>query len=126
MGTEEAEAFWADLKHPFPDAPTLWRVSAPASRAADIADAGMGPWMMDWGGARIWLACEDDEAVRAAAESVGGHAMMVRAAEAQKRRVPALHPQPAPVMALEQRLRRAFDPAGVFETGRFLDETHAD
>jgi glycolate oxidase FAD binding subunit len=35
--------------------------------------------------------------------------------------VPALHPQPAPVMALEARLRRAFDPMGVFETGRFLD-----
>jgi hypothetical protein len=29
-------------------------------------------------------------------------------------------------MALEARLQRAFDPKGVFETGRFLDQTDAD
>jgi FAD/FMN-containing dehydrogenase len=29
-------------------------------------------------------------------------------------------------MALEARLRRAFDPNGLFETGRFLDTGDAD
>jgi glycolate oxidase FAD binding subunit len=33
--------------------------------------------------------------------------------------VPTLHPQSAGVAALEERVRRAFDPVGVFETGRF-------
>jgi len=29
------------------------------------------------------------------------------------------HPQPAPLAALETRVRHAFDPAGLFATGRF-------
>ena len=45
--------------------------------------------------------------------------MLVRAPETMRSRVPALHPPAAGVRALEQRVRRAFDPLGVFETGRF-------
>lgn len=122
LSETEAEAFWPALKQPLPEAPVLWRLSLPASRSAEVADLSLGPWRMDWGGARLWLASEDALAVRRAAEAAGGHAMLVRAPEAMRRAVPALHPQPAPVMALEARLRRAFDPSGVFETGRFLDE----
>jgi glycolate oxidase FAD binding subunit len=122
----EAEAFWSGLKQPLPDAPILWRLSLPASRAAEVVGRGLGPWRMDWGGARLWLASEDAAAVRAAAEGAGGHAMLLRAPDAMRRTVPALHPQPAPVMALEARLRHAFDPKGVFETGRFLDQIDAD
>jgi glycolate oxidase FAD binding subunit len=117
----EADAFWSALRNPLPDAAVLWRLSLPASRAAEVTGRGLGPWRMDWGGSRVWLASEDAAAVRAAAQAVGGHAMLVRAPEALRRTVPVLHPQPAPVMALEARIRRAFDPAGVFETGRFGD-----
>jgi glycolate oxidase FAD binding subunit len=116
-----ADAIWTSLRNPLPDATVLWRLSLPASRAAEVVGRGLGPWRMDWGGARVWLACADPKAVRAAAEAVGGHAMLVRAPEALRRTVPMLHPQPVPVMALEARIRRAFDPAGVFETGRFGD-----
>jgi glycolate oxidase FAD binding subunit len=122
----EAEAFWVALKTPLPDAAVLWRLSLPASRAAQVMGRGLGQWAMDWAGARVWLGSDDTVAVRAAAEAAGGHAMLVRAPETLRRAVPALHPQPAPVMALEARVRRAFDPAGVFETGRFLDQTDAD
>ena len=115
----EAEVFWTKLENPLADAAVLWRLSLPASRAAEVVNRGLGPWVMDWAGARVWLACDDAEAVRGAAETAGGHAMLVRAPETMRRTVPALHPQPAPVMALEARVRRAFDPAGVFETGRF-------
>jgi glycolate oxidase FAD binding subunit len=117
----DAEVFWAALGNPLPDAAVLWRLSLPPSRAAEVVDRGLGPWAMDWAGARVWLASEDAEAVRGAAAAVGGHALLVRAPEALRGGVPAFHPQPGPVMALEARLRRAFDPAGVFETGRFLD-----
>ena len=54
-----------------------------------------------------------------AAAASGGHAMLVRADSALRTRTPAFHPQAAPVAALEARVRRAFDPTGVFETGRF-------
>jgi len=33
--------------------------------------------------------------------------------------VPALHPHEPTVSLIEERVRRAFDPGGVFETGRF-------
>ena len=115
----EAETFWGRLKAPFPEAPILWRLSVPASRAAELADARLGPWMMDWAGSQLWLTCEDDGLVRTAADSVGGHATMVRAPEALRRETPALHVQRPALAALEARVRRAFDPAGVFETGRF-------
>jgi len=117
----DAEALWSALRGPLEDAPVLWRLSVPASRAASVVDAGLGHSVMDWGGARIWLASDQAEAVRRAAVTAGGHAMLVRAPEAMRATVPALHPQPEPVAALEARIRRAFDPAGVFETGRFLD-----
>jgi glycolate oxidase FAD binding subunit len=117
----EAEAFWSALTAPLPDAAVLWRLSLPASRAAGVVERGLGPWMMDWGGSRVWLASDDAAMVRAVAADAGGHAMLVRAPRAVRETIPALHPQPAPVMALEARLRRAFDPMGVFETGRFLD-----
>jgi glycolate oxidase FAD binding subunit len=45
--------------------------------------------------------------------------MLVRAPEAMRAVVPAFHPAAAGLAALELRVRRAFDPAGVFETGRF-------
>jgi len=83
--------------------------------------------MMDWAGALVWLTSpREPQTVRAAAEAAGGHAMLVRGPEELRRRVPAFHPQPAPVAALEARIRRAFDPTGVFETGRFLEAVHAD
>jgi glycolate oxidase FAD binding subunit len=74
---------------------------------------------MDWAGGLIWIACPDGEALRAAAMAAGGHAMLWRGPEALRGRTPTLHPQPSGVAALEARVRRAFDPAGVFETGRF-------
>jgi glycolate oxidase FAD binding subunit len=52
--------------------------------------------------------------------------MLVRAPAATRVVVPAHHPRPPAVAALEERVRRAFDPQGIFETGRFLDQTDAD
>jgi glycolate oxidase FAD binding subunit len=127
LSEREAEAFWSALRRPLPEAEILWRVSLPARRAGEVLAAGLGRWAMDWGGALLWLASDaEPQAARRAAEAAGGHAMLARAPEALRRRMPAFHPQPAAVMALETRLRRAFDPVGVFETGRFLDQADAD
>jgi glycolate oxidase FAD binding subunit len=41
-------------------------------------------------------------------------------------RTPFLDPPAPGVARLAERVRPAFDPAGVFETGRFLDDAHAD
>ena len=119
LAEDEAEQLWARLRNPLPQGEVLWRISVPPSRAPDLVEAIKGDWLMDWAGGLIWAASADASAVRQAAETAGGHAMLVRAPEAMRAQVPALHPQPAGVAALEARVRRAFDPAGVFETGRF-------
>jgi glycolate oxidase FAD binding subunit len=119
LAEDEADGFWAALRAPLPDAPVLWRISLPAGRAPQVTEGLVGDWRMDWAGGLIWAAGGDAAAVRSAAEAAGGHAMLVRAPEALRTEVPALHPPAPGVAALETRVRRAFDPAGVFETGRF-------
>ena len=122
---EQANAIWTDLRALAPlgrDRP-LWRVNVPPSKGRDIV-AAMEPrgadWMLDWAGGLVWLAFDGDAAlVRDAARVAGGHATLVRAGEDLRAAVPAFHPAAPGLAALEARVRRAFDPAGVFETGRF-------
>ncbi len=101
----------------------MWRVNVAPSRGAAIADAlaaDGAAWLMDWAGGLVWLACDGPaERVREAAGAAGGHATLVRAPAAMSARVPAFHPPAPGVAALEARVRRAFDPAGIFEDGRF-------
>ena len=101
----------------------LWRVNVAPSRSPVVIDA-LAPhgadWLLDWAGGLVWIACESAPSiVRTAAAAAGGHATLVRAPQTMRAQVPALHPPAAGVAALEERVRRAFDPAGVFETGRF-------
>jgi len=121
MAEDRAARFWSRLRQPLADAEVLWRISVPPSRAAEVVAALDGEWAMDWAGGLIWNAPVDAtaEMIRRHAEEVGGHAMLVRAPDALRAAVPALHPAAPGVAALEERVRRAFDPMGVFETGRF-------
>jgi glycolate oxidase FAD binding subunit len=119
IAEDEARAFWATLRIPLLNEEILWRINIPPSRAADFVTGQTGSWQMDWAGGLIWLASDNAVAVRQSAEAMGGHAFLARAPEAFRRAVPTLHPQPRGVAALEQRVRNAFDPMGVFETGRF-------
>src|SRR3546814_7854389 len=110
--------------------PVLWRLHVPPAKAPDIL-AKLEPlgaqWTLDWGGGLIWLALDGEvDTIRAAAETAGGQAMLVRAPEAIRGSVPAQHPRHPQVAALEARVRRAFDPAGIFETGRFLGEARSE
>ena len=108
----------------------LWRVHLPPRQApeliARLAQLAID-WAMDWGGALVWIALDDTgQDVRTVAAALGGEAMLVRAADPVRAQIPAIHPRPAGVAALEQRVRRAFDPMGVFATSRFLGDAHAD
>jgi glycolate oxidase FAD binding subunit len=64
--------------------------------------------------------------VRRAAEKAGGHAVLVRASAAMRAAVPALHPEPAGVAALAQRIKTAFDPAHILDPARFSISNHAN
>jgi glycolate oxidase FAD binding subunit len=129
---KEAGDFWSDLRAlaPLADGRPLWRVNVPPSGGCAIVAATEphgARWLFDWAGGLVWLTLDGDpRIVRSAAEAAGGHAMLVRASRSMRASTPAFHPPAPGVGALEARVRRAFDPAGVFETGRFGDEAHAN
>lgn len=131
VGGEEGDALW----RPFASATlldaeaTLWRFSVPRRAGLDVvrALAGSGRWIADWAGGLIYHTTDADASlVRGVTAEAGGHATLLRANTETRAQVPAFHPQSPALAALTARVRRAFDPLGVFETGRFLDEAHAD
>ncbi|HEY6870957.1 MAG TPA: FAD-binding protein [Novosphingobium sp.] len=132
---DEAEAapLWAEAMTgaALPGA-VLWQVHLPPRQApallAALDAAGLAAdWAMDWGGGRLWIGLDDErELLRTVVQHAGGEATLVRAPERMRGQVAALHPRAPGVAALEQRVRRAFDPAGVFATGRFGEDVHAD
>lgn len=123
LDAPEADTFWHGM-HSLPGLATaavLWRVVVPARAAPGLIAALALPadcWLMDWAGGLLWVAHAGD-GLRAAVEAAGGHADLVRADCEMRRACPARHPRGAGLAALETRVRRAFDPDGVFETGRF-------
>lgn len=120
---DDDSELWDAVCHasPLPRDKPLWRIVVPGRNAPALVEALPGAeWLFDWAGGLVWLASDaDPQLIRAAAAAAGGHAMLLRADAAMRATVPAFHPQPAPLAALETRVRRAFDPAGLFETGRF-------
>lgn len=117
----DGEAFWTALREqtlPFftRDGPPLWRVSAPPGAAA--LDAA-GDCLIDWGGALRWLRTDAPAAeVRAAAERAGGHATLFRGGD---RTGTVFHPPAPAVLKLHQRIKAAFDPAGILNPGRMYE-----
>jgi glycolate oxidase FAD binding subunit len=116
-GQDEPLALWddvRDLRHPAlaSDGP-LWRLSLP--QTAPTAPVGdVAAW--DWAGSLVWLRSEKPAAeIWAAAAAAGGHAMLWRGAKAGDEVFQPLAPA---VLALHQRLKAAFDPAGVLNPGR--------
>ncbi|MDE2318526.1 MAG: FAD-binding protein [Rhodospirillales bacterium] len=132
LGEAEAALFWAACLGgaALAPEPPLWRLSLPPRQAlAAITPllARGGQYVADWAGGLIWLTLAGhEETIRAQAEQAGGHATLARAPSEMRARIPALHPQAPGIEALSRRVRRAFDPLGVFETNRFLDEPNAD
>jgi glycolate oxidase FAD binding subunit len=132
MDPVEADGLWDKVRtvSPLDDRQPLWRVVVPPSGSHVVVGAlqPLGArWLFDWAGGLVWLSFDGDAAiVRAAAEQAGGHAMLVRAPAEWRAKVPAQHPRAAGVAKLEARIRRGFDPGGVFETGRFLDNMDAN
>jgi glycolate oxidase FAD binding subunit len=107
----------------------LWRIVLPARELpalAEMMERQDAKWLADWAGGLVWTDWPGDaELLRDHLTRVGGHATLLRADEETRSRVPMLQPQGAGITKLEERVRRAFDPAGVFETERFGND-HAN
>lgn len=113
---QDGKAFWQGLReqtHSFfaGDQP-LWRVSVqPASAPLHLE----GETLLDWGGAQRWIRTDQPaDILRRAASAAGGHATRFRDDD----RDDVFHPLPAPLLALQQRLKASFDPAGILNPGR--------
>ena len=121
----DAEDVWAQYKTltALGTKMPIWRISVPPSKACELVasmSVGAAKWLYDWAGGLVWIASDHaPQAVRQAAISAGGHATLYHGSASLRSEVRAFHPQPAGLAALEERVRRSFDPAGVFETGRF-------
>lgn len=91
---------------------TLWRLSLPPATAPlDLP----GRVCLDWGGAQRWLVTASPAAqVFATARSAGGYAMRFRSEADDDAPRMQLDPE---VAALQQRIRQAFDPVGIFNKG---------
>ncbi len=110
------EDFWCGIReqtsHFFRDGMSLWRLSVPSTAAVLVP----GKQLIEWGGALRWVFTEGEPgAVRAVVEKAGGQATLFRSA---KKPAAVFHPLPKPLLEVHQRMKRAFDPQGIFNPGR--------
>ena len=123
-----ADSFWAGLRDQQDEfftgaAPaiaagaTLWRLSvAPTAPRLSLP----GEQLIEWGGAQRWLLSNaPGEMLREAAAEAGGHASMFRGGD---RAQGAWAPLSAPLKRIHRELKRAFDPAGIFNRQRLVPE----
>ncbi|WP_454722923.1 MULTISPECIES: glycolate oxidase subunit GlcE [Cupriavidus] len=127
VAPDEAAALWHALReqqHPF-FAPAragraLWRIAVPTTAAPLALPGGQ---LIEWGGGQRWWLGGADGAdgaaeaatVRAAAGAAGGHATLFRNGD---KAAGVFTPLAAPLMAIHQRLKASFDPAGIFNPQR--------
>jgi len=119
VSPELAQSWWDGLRHyahPLFSAPLVWRVSVP-SIAAPLQLPG--ELLIDWGGALRWHAGDLQALdVRGHAVAAGGTAMRWRGTGTGSR----FHPLPPAIAEVHRRLKRSFDPQGLFNPGRLLAE----
>ncbi len=96
----------------------VWRISVKPSDGAKLGAAmGAEGLLYDWGGGLIWALAPEGTDLRARMGDVPGHATLVRASDATKRKLGVFHPEPAPLAAISKGLRQRFDPRGILNPG---------
>jgi glycolate oxidase FAD binding subunit len=118
---DKAGRFWHNVREqsdPFfvNDAP-LWRLSVkPTTPPLGLP----GSQLIEWGGALRWLhSGANAGTIRDAAARAGGHATLFRGGD---KSAGAFQPLAPALMKLHRNLKRAFDPAGIFNPGRLYPD----
>jgi glycolate oxidase FAD binding subunit len=107
---DQTHAFFRDTGKP------LWRLSLPVTTPI----AATGGEMIEWSGALRWLHSDAPAAaIRAMAEKPGGTAMLWRGERGDET---MFHPLAPANLELHRRLKREFDPNGIFNRGRLHPE----
>ena len=107
----------------------VWRIVCPPAAGTGLGQALVretgGEIIYDWGGGLIWLALPPSSDARAATlrakvDAIGGHATLLRAADAVRASVDVFQPQTQGAAALNRRIKLGFDPQDIFNRGRLL------
>jgi len=119
LGGEQFDggALWDSLRdqtHAYFDGGDLWRLSLPPAASALILK---GEQLIEWGGAQRWLKSDAANAagIRSSVAAAGGHATLYRGAD---KSVGVFHPLAPALVKIHERMKQAFDPAGIFNPGR--------
>lgn len=108
----------------------IWRVSVPPSDGTAyvrrVMEKASGQSILDWGGGLVWLALDPapdggEAAVRGSLQE--GHAMLFRAPQELRRRIPVFQPQAPALAALSARVKAAMDPQGRLNPSRMVAGT---
>lgn len=114
---DQAQEFFSLSESQMAGGECLWRLSLPAT-AAPVKLAGRQ--FIEWHGAqRWWRTAAEARDVREAAAQAGGHATRVRGAAKSEA---AFAPVSEALMRIHRELKRAFDPACIFNPGRLYSE----
>lgn len=120
LGDHDDE-FFAKARAAVATGAALWRLSLPPTAPALALS---GELMIEWGGAQRWLcSAAPAAAVREAAARAGGHATIF---DAHDKSAGAFAPLRPPLARIHRELKKAFDPAGVFNPGRLYADLYAD
>ncbi|AKU22486.1 glycolate oxidase subunit GlcE [Massilia sp. NR 4-1] len=117
---DDGAAFWAALRdqtHEYFSGGALWRLALPPAASAQVL---RGEQLIEWGGAQRWLKAADADAdrIRRSVAAAGGHATLYRRDAAPQDAPSVFHPLQPAVARIHERLKLAFDPAGIFNPGR--------
>ncbi|WP_424969614.1 FAD-binding protein [Dinoroseobacter sp. S76] len=117
-------ALWQGLRDVAPlsaEDGDIWRISVKPSAGPALGAlvAGLGGAVYyDWGGGLIWARVPEGLDLRAKLpEGFQGHATLIRASEETRAARPVFQPEPAPLAAIQTRLRAQFDPKGILNPG---------
>ena len=128
LGGEEithasASAYWTSLReqtHDFfsqDEEHGCWRLSLPSTTPALRLS---GKTLIEWGGAQRWLFSDEKaQTIRDLAAQAGGHVSLFRGGD---KTAGVFTPLSKPLHAIHQRLKKSFDPAGIFNPGRMYPD----
>lgn len=127
---EASRIWWAGWRRlePLAAGPdhAVWKLSLVPTQAAAVAgllrqvDPALRA-VYDWGGGLLWVAVAptvEAPRIRQAVPPGGGHATLIRAAQAVRAAGGVFPPESPAVAALSRRLKDSLDPAGIFNPGR--------
>jgi len=103
---------------------SVWRISVPPSEAARVVELinaqADAEFLLDWGGGLIWASLDASASaapIQNVIDQIGGHASLLRGNDILRQSASIVRPNAPRIDALEDALRRQFDPNGILNPG---------